>query len=84
MVKEMAKLLKKFYAHGAKGLYHQGNLGIANWFGNIEFQILDGNYPIVCCRIVDGKAVIEKLSDKADKYMTAIMKVVAEHHEIAA
>ncbi len=79
----MKKLLQKFYAHGAKGLFHQGRFSIANWFGNIEFQILEGNSPIICCRVENGTAIIEKISDKADRYMDTIISVVSEHHVVA-
>ena len=64
-------------------MFHYGRFSVANWFGNIEFQIIEGNYPIVCCRVENGTAVIEKLSDKADRYMDIIKEVVSEYHAVA-
>ena len=83
MVKTMRAMMKRFYSHGARGIFRHGKFTIANWFGNIEFQITRGNQPIVKCCIVDGCAVIEKLSDDADEYMPTILSVVSEHHNIA-
>ena len=79
----MKAMVKRFYNHGARGIFRHGNFTIANWFGNIEFQITRGNQPVIKCTIVDGKAVIERLTDDAEEYIPAIMSVVAEHHNIA-
>ncbi len=79
----MKAMIKRFYEHGARGLFHHGNFSIADFCGNIEFQILKGNWPIICVRIIDGNAVIEKLSDEADKYIPTVREIVAEHHIVA-
>ncbi len=85
-VKTMKAMMKRFYESEKKGerkIHRHENFSVARWFGNIEFQIIRGNQPVVECTIVDGKAVIRILSDDMDEYMPAIMAVVAEHHNIA-
>lgn len=78
----MKELVRRFYQHQATGLFHQGKFSIARWFGNIEFQILMGNQPIVSCKIIDGYAVIEKITDSADKYLPSIREVVSNYHPV--
>ena len=64
------------------GLLHYREYSISSIYGGM--QIRKGNTPILNVRLDGNNATIERLSEKADRWIAVITEVVSQYHHVVA